>query len=366
MKTSLRRAATSQHQAATPQRRPPPRVNNRPHPKPPSSGQHPRRRFLALTAGAAALPAISRIGWAQSYPTRPITIMVPFPPGGATDVIARNLAERMKVSLGQQVIIENVTGAGGTIGTGRVARASPDGYTLSVANNGTHVTNGAAYALQYDVVNDFEPIALVSTTPYLLLGKKALPANDLNGLIAWLKDNPNKATQGHTGIGSPVHISGVAFQKETGTRFGFVPYRGGAPALQDVVAGQIDLLIMDPTTSLPQVRAGLVKAYAVLAKVRLAAAPDIPTVDEAGLPSFYASLWHGLWVPKLTPPTIITKLNVAVVDALADPGVRARLADLGQEIFQRDQQTPEALRAFQKAEVEKWWPIIKEAGIKAQ
>jgi tripartite-type tricarboxylate transporter receptor subunit TctC len=366
MKTSLHRAATSLHQAATPQRRSRPRVNNRPHPKTPSSGQHPRRRFLALTAGAAALPAISRIAWAQSYPTRPITIMVPFPPGGATDVIARNLAERMKVSLGQQVIIENVTGAGGTIGTGRVARASPDGYTLSVANNGTHVTNGAAYALQYDVVNDFEPVALVSTTPYLLLGKKALPASDLNGLIAWLKANPNKATQGHTGIGSPVHISGVAFQKETGTRFGFVPYRGGAPALQDVVAGQIDLLIMDPTTSLPQVRAGLVKAYAVLAKVRLAAAPDIPTVDEAGLPGFYASLWHGLWVPKLTPPTIITKLNAAVVDALADPGVRARLADLGQEIFPRDQQTPEALRAFQKAEVEKWWPIIKEAGIKAQ
>jgi tripartite-type tricarboxylate transporter receptor subunit TctC len=201
------------------------------------------------------LPAISRIAWAQSYPTRPITIMVPFAPGGASDVIARNLAERMKVSLGQSVIIENVSGAGGTIGTGRVARAAPDGYTLSLGQLLTHVTNGAAYALQYDVVNDFEPIALVSTTPYLLLGKTALPA-----IIAWLKANPNKATQGNTGVGSPVHISGILFQKETGTRFGFVPYRGGTPALQDLVAGQIDVLFMDPTTSLEQVRAGNVKA----------------------------------------------------------------------------------------------------------
>jgi tripartite-type tricarboxylate transporter receptor subunit TctC len=365
MKTSLHRAATSLHQVATPQRRSRPRVNNRPHPKTPSSGQHPRRRFLALTAGAAALPAISRIAWAQSYPTRPITIMVPFPPGGATDVIARNLAERMKVSLGQPVIIENVTGAGGTIGTGRVARASPDGYTLDLGHGQTHVTNGAAYALQYDVVNDFEPIALVSTTPLLLLARKTMPADDLKGLIAWLKSNPDKASMGGV-TGGLLHIAGVFFQKQTGTLFGFVPYRGGAPNLQDVVAGQIDLAILDPTTSLTQVRAGLVKAYAVLAKVRLAAAPDIPTVDEAGLPGFYASLWHGLWAPKLTPPTIITKLNAAVVDALADPGVRARLANLGQEIFPRDQQTPEALRAFQKAEVERWWPIIKEAGIKAQ
>ena len=196
MKTSLHRAATSQHQAATPQRRSRPRVNNRPHPKTPSSGQHPRRRFLALTAGAAALPAISRIAWAQSYPTRPITIMVPFPPGGATDVIARNLAERMKVSLGQPVIIENVTGAGGTIGTGRVARAAPDGYTLSIGQNDTHVITGATYALQYDVLNDFEPVALLSTTPFLLLARKTMPADDLNGLIAWLKANPNKASMG--------------------------------------------------------------------------------------------------------------------------------------------------------------------------
>jgi tripartite-type tricarboxylate transporter receptor subunit TctC len=359
MKTSLR-------QAATPQNRSRPRRNHRPDPKTPSSGQHPRRRFLALTAGATALPAISRIAWAQSYPTRPITIMVPFAPGGASDVIARNLAERMKVSLGQSVIIENVSGAGGTIGTGRVARAAPDGYTLSLGQLLTHVTNGAAYALQYDVVNDFEPIALVSTTPYLLLGKTALPANDLNGLIAWLKANPNKATQGNTGVGSPVHLSGILFQKETGTRFGFVPYRGGTPALQDLVAGQIDVLFMDPTTSLAQVRAGNVKAFAVTAAARLSSAPDIPTVDEAGLPGFYVSQWYGLWGPKRTPAAVIAKLNAAVVEALADPGVRARLADLGQEIFPSDQQTPEALAALQKAEIAKWWPIIKEAGIKAQ
>jgi len=305
-------------------------------------------------------------GLAQSYPTRPITIVVPYPPGGATDVIARNLAERMKVSLGQPVIIENVTGAGGTIATGRAVRAAPDGYTLSIGQNDSHAGTGATYALKYDLLNDFQPVAPLSTTSLLLLAGKTIPAKDLNEFIAWLKANPGRATAGIVGVGGFAHLVLLFFQKETGTRFESVPYRGGAPALQDLVAGQIDLGIGDPTTSLQIVRAGLVKAYAVTAKNRLAAAPDIPTVDEAGLPGFYASLWHGLWVPKRTPPTIITKLNSAVVDALADPGVRARLADLGQEIFPRDQQTPEALRAFQKAEIEKWWPIIKEAGIKAQ
>jgi tripartite-type tricarboxylate transporter receptor subunit TctC len=291
---------------------------------------------------------------------------VSFPPGGASDAIARGLAERMKVSLGQPLIIENVTGAGGTIGTGRVASARPDGYTIDLGNDLTHVTNGATYALQYDVVNDFEPIALISTTPYLLLGKTALPVNDLNGLIAWLKANPNKATQGYTAVGAVLHLSGILFQKQTGTRFGFVPYRGGAPALQDLVAGQIGFLFMDPTTSLTQVRAGRVKAFAVTAADRLSSAPDIPTVDEAGLPGFRASLWHGLWVPKSTRKDIVVKLNTAVREALADPNVRAYLADLGQEIFPLDQQTPEALAAYQKAEIEKWWPIIQEAGIKAQ
>jgi tripartite-type tricarboxylate transporter receptor subunit TctC len=363
MKTSLHRAAASQHQAATPQHRSRPRV--KPHPKTPFSGQHPRRRFLALTAGAATLPAISRIAWAQSYPTRPITIMVPYPPGGATDVIARNLAERMKVSLGQPLIIENVTGAGGTIGTGCVARAAPDGYTLSIGQTDTHVITGATYALQYDVLNGFEPVAPLSTTPLLFLARKTMPADDLQSLIDWLKSNPDKASVGIVTAGL-THIAGVFFQKRTGTLFGFVPYRGGAPILQDVVAGQIDLAILDPTTSLTQVLAGNVKAFAVTAAARLTSAPDIPTVDEAGLPGFYVSHWHGLWVPKRTPAAVIAKLNAAVVEALADPGMRARLADLGQEIFPREQQSPKALAAFQKAEIEKWWPIIKEAGIKAQ
>ena len=266
-------------------------------------------------------------------------------------MIARNLAERMKVSLGQPVIIENVIGAGGTIATGRAVRAAPDGYTLCIGNRDTHVTNGATYTLQYDLLNDFQPVAPLSTTSLLLLAGKTIPAKDLNEFIAWLKANPGRATAGIVGVGGFAHLVLLLFQKETGTRFESVPYRGGAPALQDLVAGQIDLGIGDPTTSLQIVRAGLVKAYAVTAKFRLAAAPDIPTVDEAGLPGFYASLWHGLWVPKRTPPTIITKLNSAVVDALADPGVRARLTDLGQEIFPRDQQTPEALRAFQKGRV---------------
>ena len=357
MKSSLRQTAMPQHRLR-------PRGNDRPHPKTPSSGQHPRRRFLGLAAGAAALPAVSRIAWAQSYPTRPITITVPFPPGGATGVIARNIAERMKVSLGQPVIIENVTGAGGTIGTGRVARAAPDGYTLSIGQTETHVITGATYALQYDVLNGFEPVAPLSTTPLLLLARKTMPADHLKGLIAWLKSHPDKASMGIVTAGL-THIAGVFFQRQTGTLFGFVPYRGGAPILQDVVAGQIDLGFLDPT-SLTQVLAGNVKAFAVTAAARLTSAPNIPTVDEAGLPGFHVSHWHGLWAPKRTPAAIIGKLNAAVVEALADPGVRARLADVGQEIFPREQQTPEALRTLQKAEIAKWWPIIKAAGIKAE
>jgi tripartite-type tricarboxylate transporter receptor subunit TctC len=325
----------------------------------------PRRQFLQLAAGAAAMPTVSRSVLAQSYPSRPITMVVPFPPGGGTDVIARIVAERIAALLGQSVIVENVTGAGGNIGAGRVARASPDGYTIGIGQSATHVFNGATYVLPYDLLNDFEPVALLSTTPFMLVAKSALPAKDLREFIAWLKANPDKASQG-TPVGSVPHVAGVLFQKETGTRFQFVPYRGGAPALQDLVAGNIDMLITDPTTSLSQVRAGRIKAFAVAAKARLALAPDIPTVDEAGLPGFYASLWHGLWLPKSTPKNITLKLNVAVMDALADPRVRARLAEIGQQIFPREQQTPEALAALQKAEIEKWWPIIKAANIKLE
>jgi tripartite-type tricarboxylate transporter receptor subunit TctC len=326
----------------------------------------PRRQFLYLAAGAAALPAVSRVVWAQTYPSRPITIVVPFAPGGPTDTIGRIMAERMRGSLGQPVIIENVGGAGGSIGVGRAARAAPDGYTISIGNLSSHVFNGAVYALAYDLLNDFEPASLLASQPLLIVAKKATPAKDLKELIAWLRANPGKASQGTPGAGTAAHVAGVFFQQETGTRFGFVPYRGTGPAMQDLVAGQIDMMIDTPTNSMSHVRAGTIKAYAVTAKSRAAVAPDIPTVDEAGLPGFHMSFWQAFWVPKGTPKNVIAKLNAAVVDALADPAMRERLADLGQEIPPREQQTPEALGAFHKAEIEKWWPIVKAANIKAE
>jgi tripartite-type tricarboxylate transporter receptor subunit TctC len=325
-----------------------------------------RRNFLHLAAGAAAVPALSRVATAQTYPTRPITIVVPFPAGGALDVFGRILAERMKASFGQTIIVENVAGANGSLGVGRVARAAPDGYTVVIGYWGTHVANGAVYALPYDVLSDFEPISLTVTQPFLVAAKKAIPADDLKGLISWLKVSAGKASAGISGLGAMDHVGAALFQTVTGTHFQFVPYRGAAPAIQDLVAGQIDLMFGNPINGLPQVRGGQIKAFAVTAKGRLAAALEIPTVDEAGLPGFYVSFWLGLWAPKGTPKDVIAKLNSATVIALADPTVRARLADLGFEIFPRDQQTPEALAAYQKAEIKKWWPIIKEFGIKAE
>jgi tripartite-type tricarboxylate transporter receptor subunit TctC len=327
----------------------------------------PRRRFLRLAAGAAALPAVARIATAQAYPSRPITIVVPSGAGGPSDVVGRIIAENMRGFLGQPLIIDNVTGANGTLGTGRIARAKPDGYTLTFSvSSSTHVLNAAIYALPYDVINDFEPVALVADSPQLIVAKKAMPAKDLKELIAWLRANPDKASLGHTGPGSPAHVAGIFFQKQTGTRFQNVTYRGAGQAMQDVIAGHIDLMFPAPSISLAPAYAGSIKAYAVMAKSRLAAGVEVATVDEAGLPGMYASTWFALWAPKGTPQDVIGKLNAAVVDALAEAVVRKRLAELGYEIPARDQQTPEALGAHQKVEIEKWWPIVREAGIKVE
>jgi tripartite-type tricarboxylate transporter receptor subunit TctC len=325
-----------------------------------------RRNFLHLVAGAAALSVVSCPVEAQTYPGRPITLIVPYPAGGPTDVIARIVAERMRVSLGQPIVIDNVAGASGSIGVGRLARAAADGYTFGIGNWPTHVVNGATYALQYDVINDFEPIALITESPPLIVATKAMPAKDLNELVRWLKANPDKASLGTVGAGSSPHIAGIFFQNQTGTRFQFVPYRGLGLAMQDLLSGQIDLMIDSPTNSLPQIRAGTINAFAVMAKSRVAAAPDIPTVDEAGLPGLYVSVWHALFAPKRTPRNIIAKLNAATMDALADSTVRLRLSDLAQEVPIREQQTPEALGLYQKAEIEKWWPIVKAANIKGE
>jgi tripartite-type tricarboxylate transporter receptor subunit TctC len=325
-----------------------------------------RRRFLQLAAGTAAATTMPRGASAQTYPTRPITIIVPFPAGGPLDTVARLLSERMRTTLGQAIIVENVAGANGTLGVGRAVRAAADGYTLIAGTVTTHVLIGALYALQYDLLNDFKPVALLAQGPLLAVAKKAMPANDLKELTAWLKANPDKATQGTAGVAAVEHIAGLLLQKQTGTRFQQVPYRGLAPAMQDLVGGQIGLMLADATTALPHIEAGRIKAYAVAGKTRLPSAPNIPTMDEAGLPGFSVSLWFGLWAPGGTASDMITKLNAAAVDALADPTVRQRLADLGQQVVPRDQQSPEALRAFQKAEIEKWWPIIKDAGLKGE
>ena len=314
---------------------------------------------LTLTALVAicCAGAIVKPATAQVYPSRPITIIVPVPPGGVADPIARILADHMHVGLGQPVVIENVTGAGGSIGVARAARAAPDGYTISIGNWLSHVGASAVYPVQYDVLRDFAPVSLLTVSPVLVLAKNSFPANDLKELIAWLKANPDKASAATVGAGSAAHVSGVYFQKVTDTRFHFVPYRGGGPAMQDLVGGQVDLQFAEGTTSLPAVRGHQVKTYAVMAPTRWFATPDVPTVDELGVPGLYLSFWHGLWVPKGTPEHIIAKLDAAV---------RRRLTDIGQEILPREQQTPEALAKYHKAETEKWWPIIKAANIKAE
>jgi len=324
-------------------------------------------RMRALVPGSLLITVVvgfAMSGIAQVYPSRPITIIVPFAAGGPSDTLARVLAERMRTSLGQPIVIDNVAGGAGRIGTGRSARATPDGYTLVTGSAGTHMANGALYTLNYDVIGDFEPVSLLAATPQLIVSKKTMPANHLKELIAWLKANPDKASQGTSGIGGYSHLAGVLFQKRTGTRFQFVFYRGGAQTMQDLVSGQIDLMIDQASNALPQALSGNVKAYAVAAQRRLVEAPDIPTVDEAGLPGFHFSHWYAFFAPKGTPKSIVGKLNTAAVEALNDTTVRRQLTDLGQEIFPRDQRTPEALAAFHRAEIEKWWPLIKAAGIK--
>src|SRR5882724_2266491 len=323
----------------------------------------PRRTFLHLAASAAVLPALTHIASAQSFPTRPITIIVPFPAGGPADAIARIIGERMRVTLGQPVIIENVAGAGGSIGVGRAARAAPDGYTLSIGQLNSHVFSGAIYSVRYDLLKDFDPVALLTTNPLMIVGKKDLPAKNMRELIAWLKANPDRASFATPGVGSPSHVWGIHFQNSTGTRFQFVAYRGASPALQDVLSAQVDLTCLQASDLLPHVRSGNIRAYAILADAPWVRAPEIPTIDQAGVPGLHMPFWHGLWAPANTPREIVGKLNQAAVEAVADPSVCQRLVDIGQEIFPPEQQTPEALAALQKAEIEKWWPIIKAANI---
>ncbi len=314
-----------------------------------------------LLAAQSGLPA-----HAEGYPSRPVTLSVPYAAGGPLDVMVRVVADGLRATLGQPIVIENVAGAGGSIGVGRAARAAPDGYTISAGNWSTHVANGAIYTLPYDLRQDFEPISLLPYEANVIIARKDFPANTLAELIAWLKQHPDKASAGTSGIGGPSYMAAAFFQMRTGTRFTLVPYRGAGPALLDLVGGQLDIMSTGPAIALPHIRDGTVKAYAVTAKVRIAAAPDIPTTDEAGLPGFYFSAWAGLWVPKGTPREIIDKLDVAVRGALADPTIRRRLAVLAIEVPPPEQLGPKTLGAFHKAEIDKWWPIIRAAGIKGE
>jgi tripartite-type tricarboxylate transporter receptor subunit TctC len=311
---------------------------------------------LSILAGSVAAQA-------QTYPSRPVTLVVPFPPGGSTDTVARIMAERMRPVLGQPLVVENVGGAGGSIGVGRVARAAPDGYTIDIGQWDTHV-GSIIYPLTYDLQKDFEPIGLISINPQLLVGKKALPADDLKTLVAWMKANPGEAK--FVNQNAAAQVTGILMQQSTGTRVQFIPYRGAGPAMQDLVAGHVDLLVVQAAAALPQVQSGTIKAIANLSPRRSAAVPNIPTSDEGGVPGLYASGWFGLFAPKGTPKDVVGKLNEAMAQALADPAVRARFAELGLDVASREQQTPEGLAAFHKGEIEKWWPIIRAAGIKVE
>ena len=318
-----------------------------------------RRPFAALFVILAGIVAAQ----AQTYPSRPITLVVPFPPGGSTDAAARIMAERMRAPLGQSVVIENVGGAGGSIGVGRVARSAPDGYTFDIGQWDTHV-GSIIYKLDYDLEKDFEPIALISNNPQLLVAKNELPANTLAELVSWMKANPGKIN--FVNQNAAANVSGVLFENLTGQKVQFIPYRGAGPAMTDLIAGTVDLLVVQGAVALPQIRAGKIKALANLSPQRSASMSDIPTADETGVPGLYMSGWFGFWAPKGTPKDIIAKLNAATVEALADPAIQKRFTELGLDVAPRAQQTPEGLAAFQKTEIDKWWPIIKSAGIGVQ
>jgi tripartite-type tricarboxylate transporter receptor subunit TctC len=313
---------------------------------------------LALTSGSGA--------HAQPFPSHPVTIIVPFPAGGPTDTLARILAERMRTSLGQPIVIENVTGAGASIGVARAAQAAADGYTLSIGNWTSHVGAGAIYPAAHDAILEMLPLSLISATPMILIGKNALPAKDAKELIAWLKSNPGKASAATVGAGSAAHVCFLHFQQQTGTTFELVPYRGGAPIMHDRVAGQIDMFCAEASQTLAFLRSGAIRGFGVMARERWPAAPQVPTLDEVGVPGMYISFWNGMWAPKGTPTAAIARLNEAIVDTLADAAVRQRLIDLGHVIAKREEQTPQVLGLFHKAEIAKWWPIMKAANIKAE
>ena len=326
------------------------------------------KKFAMKTLVWAAALALLGIGGAgaQTYPSRPITIIAPFPPGGPSDALARILSGPLEAALGQPIVIENVGGAGGTIGAARVARAEPDGYTLLIGQWGTQVVNPITYNLTYDAANDFAPIALLAVTPQMIIARKDFPASDVRELIAWLKANPDKAQAATVGAAGGAQVAGMYFQQVTGTRFGFVPYRGGAPAMQDLMAGRVDIMFDQAANAITQVRAGTIKAYAVMTEARWHLAPDIPTIDEAGAQGLHVSYWHALFAPKATPPDVIAKVNAAVVNALADAKVRQSFAAQGQDIWPREQQTPQALAALYKTEIDKWWPIIRDEHLHAE
>jgi tripartite-type tricarboxylate transporter receptor subunit TctC len=321
-----------------------------------------RRAILAVIAVLAFTGAAA----AENYPSHPITVIVPFSAGGPSDAMMRILAERMKVPLGETILIENVTGAGGSLGVGRTVRSAPDGYTIGFGHLGTNVANGAIYKLGYDLVADLEPVVMLPSNPMIVVSKNAVPAKSLKELLEWLKSRPAPAAAGTAGAGSGSHIAGLYFENATGIKLQYVPYRGTGPALNDLVAGQIDIIVDQLSNSINQVRAGTIRGYAVTASKRAEQAADIPTVDEAGLPGFHMTLWSGLWVPKGTPKEIVAKLNAAAVEALSDPAVRKQLENLGLQMTPLDQLSPEALGAWQKAEIVKWWPMIKAANVKVE